>query len=549
MDRLELILINSDFWSPWPFKAGVRLPRPRNKRNFGLLFLSQIADAWGDEDESIWPQEIKEKYQGTRPPTLAEAVASMKATARKFEGLVGFPRLNDCNQAADPSDPADVQYGETHDPYAHGIAPGWLPAVHIPLMRKYLFNIRQVFSVLEENLPVPGRPLGQGHKMANGMRILRDLFFQLTYSTPYGYYGADFRFPETGWRNNLSVIMLMERAGFTRQVTRNLRGMKADDPAVVNFFDGIIDGATGSDDDIATTRFPRYRAHALIDPLMANKPGYEEQEKPGHELLWKLMEQTFGVIDAAEGRTLDASHRKQVEGKPAPEAAAIRTEWVREYQHMKQMGFYAFAAAGQLDLMPSIMRTLSPLLSQYGDFFARNADQVQDLFRSRGTSYFMRALHDDPDAKGKAAFASVLASALNEPQGALNAMRLVQTLTEDPKAKKAYTQFYDRREALTGMPEYQALQTQRVVRPILDFVEQRGSHPDAHAAARRLLDYLAERLEQQGLDQLLVLAAKDPNSFYQVMETLGHHIDDGDLPDFLQEARDALADPARTLAR
>jgi hypothetical protein len=136
MDRLELILINSDFWSPWPFKAGYRLPRFRNDRNFGLLFLAQLADAWGDEDERLWPKDIMEKFRGYRPPTLAEAVASMKATAQKFERLVGFPRLNDCDQVADPSDPESVQYAETHDPYAHGHAPSWLPAFHIPLMRK-----------------------------------------------------------------------------------------------------------------------------------------------------------------------------------------------------------------------------------------------------------------------------------------------------------------------------------------------------------------------------------------------------------------------------
>jgi hypothetical protein len=405
-----------------------------------------------------------------------------------------------------------------------------------------------VFSVLEENLPVPGKPLGQGGKYANGMRILRDLFFQLAYSTPDGYLSADFNIPATGWRNNLSVIMLLERAGFTRQITRNLRGMKANDPEVVAFFDGFMDGATASDDPLATTRYPRYRAHALIDPLVQPRTDEKDPENPKHELMWKVVEQMFGVIDAGEGRTLDAAHRKLIEGKPDGEVARIRAEWGREYLRMKQMGFYAFAAGGQMGLIDPILRTLGPIVEVYGDFLARNADLLQDLFRSGDTSRFVRALYeDDANEHGKSALATLLRGALANPKGGLDGMKLVQAVTDNGDAKEALKKFYDRREALLALPEYQALRTDRLARPMLDFIEQRGSDPNARAAARRLLDYLAERLERQDLDQLLVLAAKDPNGFYQVMETLGHHIDDGDLPMFFQEARDALSDPAQHL--
>jgi hypothetical protein len=538
MDRLELVLVNADFWAPWPFVRTV--PDFRNNRNFGLLFLSQIAEAWGDEPENVWPEEIRKKYAGSRPPTLAEAVASMGSTARSFEKLVGLADVPDCTQVADPNDPPQVQWAETHDPHQHGIAPSWMPAYHIPMMRKLLFNIHQALPVLTENLPIPGYPLGQGGRYVNGMRILRDLFFQLYYSTPEPYRRADFHNPADGLRNNLSIIMKLERAGFTRQLARHLRSSRVDDPDVIDFFNGIVAGATASDDPLATTPHPRYADHALFDPLV--DPKYNTDPNKPHPLFWGIIQQIFSIIDAAEGHALDATHQAELQGLGPEEQAQVRRGWVEDFALMKQLGYYTVAAAAPMSLIRPAIDGIGPVLAQYNDFLARNTDKVETLLRSNRMAYFVRALYEDK-AGPKAALANVLANALGNSRNTLDAMSLVQGVTDSPVARGGYDRFVDRWNALSSTQAYLDLHLDQVTRSSLDFLEMNTGDANGRGAARRMLDFVAERLEKQDLDQYLLLAAQHPDDFYRVLQALGHGIDDGDVGEFFQESYDALALP------
>ena len=44
MDRLEMVLTNADFWSPYPFEGNGLT----NKRNFSMHFMGRLAESWGD---------------------------------------------------------------------------------------------------------------------------------------------------------------------------------------------------------------------------------------------------------------------------------------------------------------------------------------------------------------------------------------------------------------------------------------------------------------------------------------------------------------------
>jgi hypothetical protein len=538
MDRLELVLVNSDLWTPWPIFNGV-VPDLKNQRNYGLYFLGEIADAWGDEDESLWPEEIKKKFAGSKPPTLRQTVDAMKSKSDELRGFVGFPYPPPCTQLVDAKDSPEVQYAETHDPFFHGLAPSWLPAFHIPQMRRNLFNVNQVFPVLEENLPERG---------SNGMKILRDLFFELAYSTPPAYRKADFHRPEDGWRNNLSLILKLERMGVTHQAGRLMRGSDPSSPEVVDFFDSLITGAVASPDPLDTTPNPRYEMHSVLDALFASA-NEVDPKKPEHTLFWSLLGPIFGIIDAGEGRPLDLDHRREIEGKPTEEVARIRESWVKEFGLLKQTGYYSFAAIEQQGLTGPMVKTLGAILGQYRPFLVENSDKIGSFFRGSTSAYLLRALEEDrTDLEAKASLASILKNLLDEQKNGLSVMEIVQAIIRSSEAKRSFNGFTDRWSALTQTPEYRSLESPSDP-GALGFLEMRGLAPGGRAAARRTLDYLAERLEAEDLDQYFLLAASKPDGIHQLLKTLGHSVSDGSLMVYFQEARDGLTGLRTTAGR
>lgn len=156
----------------------------------------------------------------------------------------------------------------------------------------------------------------------------------------------------------------------------------------------------------------------------------------------------------------------------------------------------------------------------------------------------MRSLFEDPDTERKAALGGVLADFLSDSKHGLDGAAILQAVDDSATARQGWDFFSDRLTALTATSDYKALQMTDVLRQALNFLEQRAANSDPAAdpqgAARVVLSFLADRLEQGDFDQYLLLGAGNPNGFYQVLQTLSHSIDDGDLMAFFQEARDAL---------
>jgi hypothetical protein len=128
----------------------------------------------------------------------------------------------------------------------------------------------------------------------------------------------------------------------------------------------------------------------------------------------------------------------------------------------------------------------------------------------------------------------------NAPQYGLDGMALLKSVTNDTVASHGYDLLTDRWDVLSASPEYLALNMSQVSRQSLDFLEMRNGTAAAYAADRRLLDYLAERMETQDLDQYFLLGGQDPAGFNQLFETLGRSAGNGDLMVFFGEAYDAL---------
>lgn len=178
LDRLELVLIGADFTAP---VLGT---------NFGLKFLADIADAWGDEDPSLWPEPIQRKARrGEQIRTLAEVVQEINQTQSRFEGLVS-----------------------------------WLPGM--ASIRPQMYNIHQVISVLDENVK------------NGGLRVLRDLFYQIYYTNLKSNQSP------TANDNHLKAILKMVRMGIFRQLGRTIKLVPDGDSALNDFFQTLIQGAS-----------------------------------------------------------------------------------------------------------------------------------------------------------------------------------------------------------------------------------------------------------------------------------------------------------------
>jgi hypothetical protein len=288
--------------------------------------------------------------------------------------------------------------------------------------------------------------------------------------------------------------------------------MDPEDPAFVAFFDGLIDGSlTPKIHDLITP---------LVDPRLEPDPA-----KPQHELLWSLLKPIFGVIDAAEGGPLDEAHRKELEGKTPEEQEKIREEWKRELARMRQFGFYTIAAAQPFGILEGFLGTMGPILSHYRGYLIRHADVVGDLLRSKSSSYLIRALFEDRDPVARERLLCVLRAFLDNPQNGLDLMGALQSVDEDEPLKM---------EEISG--------------PIWDFFKEKNATSEERATARRLREYVAERLEQGHLDELLLLGRRAPDGFHGVLEVVARHTVDGDLKDFADMTYRAVMEPVGVAA-
>ena len=488
LDRLELVLINVDFMAPWPIS-----------QNFGLKFLQEMALAWGDEPYDMWPDEVKQLYpkgSGKMPLTLAQVVAQINSTQQEFENIVGFPPLPGCKQVADPNDPPDVQAYETSDPHANtGGLPNWLLGKNADDLKRGLYNSYEVQSVLNENLPGSGSPL------AGGMKVVRDLTFELYRSTP-----TQYRNPQAGDNNNLSVLITMSRLGLLHQSGRALRQFSSNDPALSDFFTAMLHGGISSG------------LQSVLDDLFINDPS--------QQLVWQVLKQIFDTV-----------------GTP-------------DEPNMKQMAFYTLAMSGQLlsqpeqlNLIDPVMGTLGVLLHQYRTYLTQNAGSLANVFRSQTSSYFTRALYEDDDMANKLRLATIMRDALSDPNLSTNAMSVLISLTSvsgDPWAP--WKVFVGRMNALAALPAYQDLNMAEMSGKMMDFLEEKApysSDPEAIQLNAALRQYLADRLAGGDIDQFLLLAKNNPDDLYKVLKTVSHYSNDGQLKEFFDTIYRSLSQTGR----
>ncbi|MGK5089109.1 hypothetical protein WDW86_16250 [Bdellovibrionota bacterium FG-2] len=493
LDRLELVLIHADFPAPPPFN-----------RIYAQQFLAEIGEAWGDEPREIWPDEIQKKFPlggKARPETLAEALENIMKVQHKFEKIVGFPALPKCKQIADPSDPKSVQDAETTNPDDGGsIVPDWMPnafGMDFEFLRANLYNIRQVISVLQENLPDSGSFRNPDRKHAGGLKILRDLFFEIYYSTPKAYRKSPGEAAALGigWKNNLNIVMKMVRMGVTRQAGRAMRNVDRNDPSVRALFDALIDGAT------APQALPL--AEMVLDRDVS------------HTLIWKLVSQVFDVLDSKDSKKFS------------------------------QTAFYGLALMGDRSqpfspLLNPLLESLGPIVDQYWDFLNAHTDKISTLLRSERVSNLARVIYEDPDDISKGNLARLGADALADPVRGLQLMSLVQALEDTPGAMDAWDLFVSRWDAIQELPEFKKLDVDALAKQMLHFIEEKDLSLVERELALKVRFFVAQKMDVGQLDQFLLLARKDPNEFYRVLETLSRVIKNGEVKEFIGTARRAL---------
>jgi hypothetical protein len=208
LDRLESVLVHSDFQHILP-------------GNFGLKFMARFAEAWGDEPRAKWPKEIQARYRGRRrPPTLEEAYDEVERFLRGFEALGGMPHAPECASMPGPASGVDLRMARIS-----------APEMVIPFELKAKgFNLRQTLAVIRENLP------GSGDRSADGMRLLRDLFWAIYSSAPAGERSAsDLE------RNPLRVLQHLGHVGGVRQLSRGFQSIRteAESQALVDAWESL----------------------------------------------------------------------------------------------------------------------------------------------------------------------------------------------------------------------------------------------------------------------------------------------------------------------
>lgn len=556
MDRLEVVVLNADFMAPI------------YNTNFGLKSLAIIAEAWGDEPFGVWPEDIQRRFttrpvptalqnqyrvrtaldlglaMGQRPfkewpsqvkavfaaPTgepmldLAGAVSSVIDQQTQSENLVGFPQMPICRQVPNPRDPANLQWAETHDPQPASMGPpDWLLPVSSAVLadsRMRIYNMRRAIGVLEENIPTQDDP---------GMRVLRNLFFELYYSS-----AEDARSPTAGDRNHLSTLLKLERLGLTHQIGRWVRRFEANDPVLNDFFTSLMKGAG----------VPELKD--ALEVLLS-----EDQDQ---SLVWKIVDQAFDLINAGEGTgPLGPIHQAEINGKTPAQANRIRTTWRREYLRAKQMGLYLMAHGGQSRIAEGLIRSALPILRQYREYLESHSDRVLDVMRTDSIAYLARALYESQDLEGKARLNHLIEEALDHPEHGVNLLAILQILDNDPGISVSggssiprWKLFWERFKLMRDDPAFEDLQTTRLLKEALHFIEEKSEDPAGVETARRLRFYLADRLEKGDAEQLLLLMTRSREldghrvDFYSVLDALAGAIENGQIKDFFALSRRAL---------
>jgi hypothetical protein len=251
------------------------------------------------------------------------------------------------------------------------------------------------------------------------------------------------------------------------------------------------------------------------------------------------------VLDTAEGIYTPAQ-QQQLAALSAADAAALKDEWVRDAGRMKQLGLYSLAAGDRLNLVDSMMSALGIAVKDFPDYLTAHSDKIESLLRSQHASYFMRALYEDPNPEDQEQVARVARDAFANADVVRGALGLLQAIDRDPAASNSWSLFSDRYDALMALSEFQPYRQyfDRFQDDLIWFFSDQSTDPNAILASDHLRKYMAQLLEQGDIDQFLILAKTDPNKFYQVLETISHYVENGELQDFFNLVRRSLSDPS-----
>ena len=447
LDRLELVLYNAYFTYVLP-------------DNNGQKFLQMIAESWGDEPRSSWPAEIQAQYPpGSRPATLHETYDKMAGTLGTFGTLIGYPKVPDCTPHGVPGD-------GLHIPQGLITVPGWM-APGLDDVKNRLFNMQMVLPVIAENLPDAHGP------HAGGMRVLRDLFYELVSSTP-----AQYRNARSGERNNLSIIYHLIRVGLMRNSGRLLRHP---DPSFEAFFRGFVTAADAPG----------------VEPLLK----YLTQEDPGQELLWKAIDSSWKITPQGP----EATYRAQ------------------------QSLFYFFTLVGQsrFNVIPQVIGGLTEAIRSNRDFIIRNLDSVMlDGLASADLGNALQNLYTSDDEFGKNALGSLLSAAVADPIRVPDLARIARVIDDDPQSKDSLKKVKDRWKTLKTTPEWTSLHASEILDFAVDFLTEEANDDGRPRPSLKARKWIADRLlippgkSNTDLDELVIAISKDPNGFHKAFEAL-----------------------------
>jgi hypothetical protein len=582
LDRFELVLINSD------------VVAPVLNSNFGLEYLADMGEAWGDEPYEAWPAEIKAKFPigGKKAPiTIAEAVAKIITAQKTFEDLVGMPDIPKC---------ASVE-GVPSTYFKHGVLPEGKADLQL---KAGLYNSRQVLSVLTENLPngyyidSKGNPIVDANGKlihspnSGGLKVLRDMFFQLYYSTPTKYMN-----PKAGWNNNLSVIIKLVRDGFTHQIGRAVRNFDDGDPTLLDFFSSfVLAGTAKATPELVNTVLGDPK-HALVWAVMDEiydvlagqdlQPFTQSQALAFDGYVTRLnaladtdpnVEPTVNalvqVCNAATGNLLDSVHLKDahdalraLKGKPASEFHAavdgLRKTWAQDVQNMEQLAHYTISMLGPVGSLPTgnaydvlepAIDSIAQAIGANRDFLIAHADKVETLLRSSSAATGIRALYEDQDGEKKT-LATILMDAFEKTADQhyllVDGVDLLAAVVSDPATSGSWDTFNSRWDALDQNSAYQGLNLSSLTAGFKAFIKETSGDANETATADQLRSYLAARLRAGDIDQFIQLAGSKPDQFYQLLETVSHYVQSkpdgshGGLIQFLELLRRSLAQPSR----
>ena len=506
LDRLELVVINADIDNVDPITHKLGL-------NLGKKVLTDIALSWGDEPYEIWPKAVQELFPPggrKRPRTLQETVAEVYHYQNLLEDLIGYPKRKKCHEVADPNDPVEMQKHETwfwdpvHDLTA---AANLLMGLDLPALRRNLYNTRQVIDVIQEE--APGSP--SAHQ--GGLKVLRDFFYELYESTPSNEHGT-----LAGSRNNLSFVTLYAKSGTDRAVSRGLRGQDLVEPGAHSYDPVLLDAFSAAVNAATAPELP-----AVVRTLTSRDLD--------HRLIWAATRQVFDVLDMADDKPDEATRIQRIQGLGAPPDSTVQAA-ILESARMKQSGFYLFATAQRLGIVPGTVKAIQAVLDHHLDYLIEESEKpkdqnlVSDLIRSPDISSFLRASSESTDATGRGRFADFLQGALSDPSLGVDAVTVFKSIRQDAVAKDALTKVQTAYDRLKSEPSYQQLNPGDLYRDAMDFLED-GSPGDPRAplTSRRVREYLAERLETGDLEQILVLIQRDPDRFEKIIESANPYMD------------------------